>query len=173
MLHSPSGALQGGLEITQPWLSAWPAAVLPAVPIQAIAPFPVGLGDPKSECPVAPHLVLGERSQPRSCCPSGQGQGRQNALEKLMSLVLRRCTAPTARPHPEAGRQPPRWPCSDKEAASRHRLGKQLKHKTRHWKKSKKKKELPSSVHQWFLWDLGQGKGTSLGLCLPHLSSTG
>lgn len=90
-----------------------------------------------------------------------------------MSLVLRRCTAPPARPRPEAGRQPPRWPCSGKEAASRHRLGKQLKHKTRHWKKSKKKKELPSSVHQWFLWDLGQGKGTSLGLCLPHLSSMG
>lgn len=43
-------------------------------------------------------------------------------------------------PCSEAGRQPPRQPCSDKEAASRHRLGKQLKHKSRHWKNQKGKR---------------------------------
>lgn len=192
MLCSPSGAFQGGIEIIQPLLSAWPAAVLPAVPVQAIAPFPVGLRDPKSECPVAPHVLWGRGANPgaaaapmpwakgdtvlkRNSCAMlevpevclhscGQHPPVSSAISPTLLVVSSRgwspfshCVlcpprgdsgwpgavgvhTPSAQPGSEAGRQPPQWPCSDKEAASRHRLGKQLKHKTRQWKNQKGKR---------------------------------
>lgn len=84
MLLSPRGALREGLEIIQPRRAARPAAAPPAVPVQAAAPFPEGLGDPSSECPVvSPNLFWGRRSQPRRCCPGTPGQGEQRALGNL------------------------------------------------------------------------------------------